>query len=294
MHLPPEANGDFETSSPMMTSFRPGGPPGLARPNASIIRSMILCGLMFPTYSRHSRDKRGRWSTEGAVIRLLPRDSPGVRRRKAARVPGDVPDLREEDIAGSGFAITGYTVHPDSAATPRGAHPPAAARSRPAVDARLRAEPHRAASSLDRRTTRLLCRELNLIWPQAPHNYTRVTLGDGERVLAFGRDPYFAGWPDTLQLELQQSGDAGGDARRAPGGSPGGATGSVRHGDAGPARRVRAYLGPSRPPCTDPPPKPQGSPRGSASSATVYWDLEWAHAESRDSTTPTKPCGRRR
>ena len=24
-----------------------------------------------------------------------------------------LPDLREEDIAGSGFAITGYTVHPD-------------------------------------------------------------------------------------------------------------------------------------------------------------------------------------
>jgi hypothetical protein len=36
---------------------------------------------------------------------------------------------------------------------------------------------------------------------QAPHNYTRVRLRDGERVLAFGRDPYFAGWSDTLQLD---------------------------------------------------------------------------------------------
>jgi hypothetical protein len=29
-----------------------------------------------------------------------------------------------------------------------------------------------------------------------PHNYRRV----GERILAYGRDPYFAGWADTLQL----------------------------------------------------------------------------------------------
>ena len=36
---------------------------------------------------------------------------------------------------------------------------------------------------------------------QAPQNYTRVTVGDKKRVLAFGRDPYFAGWPDTLQLD---------------------------------------------------------------------------------------------
>lgn len=33
-----------------------------------------------------------------------------------------------------------------------------------------------------------------------PHNYLRVQTIEGERVLAYGRDPYFAGWPDTLQL----------------------------------------------------------------------------------------------
>jgi hypothetical protein len=36
---------------------------------------------------------------------------------------------------------------------------------------------------------------------QAPQNYTRIRISDGERVMAFGRDPYFAGWPDTLQLD---------------------------------------------------------------------------------------------
>lgn len=33
-----------------------------------------------------------------------------------------------------------------------------------------------------------------------PQNYCRVFLPTGEAVLAYGRDPYFAGWPDTLQL----------------------------------------------------------------------------------------------
>ena len=41
-------------------------------------------------------------------------------------------------------------------------------------------------------TEELLARE--------PQNYTRVSLPTGEKVLAYGRDPYFAGWPDTLQL----------------------------------------------------------------------------------------------
>ena len=37
---------------------------------------------------------------------------------------------------------------------------------------------------------------------QAPQNYTRV---GGNRVVAFGRDPYFSGWPDTLQLDYSNS-----------------------------------------------------------------------------------------
>jgi hypothetical protein len=36
---------------------------------------------------------------------------------------------------------------------------------------------------------------------EAPHNYTRVGQGGRARILAYGRDPYFAGWPDTLQLD---------------------------------------------------------------------------------------------
>ena len=33
-----------------------------------------------------------------------------------------------------------------------------------------------------------------------PQNYTRLQTAAGSRILAYGRDPYFAGWPDTLQL----------------------------------------------------------------------------------------------
>ena len=35
---------------------------------------------------------------------------------------------------------------------------------------------------------------------RAPQNYTWVKRRGGDRLLAYGRDPYFPGWPDTLQL----------------------------------------------------------------------------------------------
>jgi Alpha amylase, catalytic domain len=114
-----------------------------------------------------------------------------------------LPDLREEDIAGSGFAITGYTVHPSLGGD--------AALAR--VRQRLR----------DRGLRLMLDFVPNHMAPdhpwveqhpeyfvggsesdlaQAPQNYTRV---GGNRVVAFGRDPYFSGWPDTLQLDYSNS-----------------------------------------------------------------------------------------
>jgi glycosidase len=113
-----------------------------------------------------------------------------------------LPDLREEDIPGSGFAIAGYTVH-------RGLGGDAAL-------ARLRGR-------LRNRGLRLM---LDFVpnhtapdhpWVEAhpeyyvpgtetdlaraPQNYTRVKRKGGDLILAYGRDPYFAGWPDTLQLD---------------------------------------------------------------------------------------------
>ncbi len=48
------------------------------------------------------------WRT-GPAGQLVSRTQPDWRRE----FEETLPDLREEDIAGSGFAITGYTVHPD-------------------------------------------------------------------------------------------------------------------------------------------------------------------------------------
>src|SRR5215208_5981344 len=112
-----------------------------------------------------------------------------------------LPDLCEADIAGSGFAITGYDVHDQLGGD----------------------------AALVRLRERLRARGLRLLldfvpnhtgmdhpWVQAhpeyyvpgtdddlaraPQNYTRLQGAHGGRVFGYGRDPYFAGWPDTLQL----------------------------------------------------------------------------------------------
>jgi glycosidase len=37
-----------------------------------------------------------------------------------------------------------------------------------------------------------------------PHNSCELRLPDGPRILAYGRDAYFPGWPDTLQLNYAE------------------------------------------------------------------------------------------
>ncbi len=112
-----------------------------------------------------------------------------------------LPDLREEDIAGSGFAITGYTVHADLGGD--------------AALARLR----------ERMRQRGLKLMLDFVpnhvgldhpWTEAhpdyfiegteadlarrPHDFALTTRQAGDRLFAHGRDPNFPAWPDTLQL----------------------------------------------------------------------------------------------
>jgi hypothetical protein len=113
-----------------------------------------------------------------------------------------LPDLQEEDIAGSGFAITGYTVHPalgGDAALARLRH---RLRDR-GLRLMLDFVPNHTAPDHpwadDHPEYYVAGTESDLA--RAPYNYTRLELRQGERVLALGRDPYFAGWPDTLQLD---------------------------------------------------------------------------------------------
>jgi hypothetical protein len=116
-----------------------------------------------------------------------------------------LPDLREEDIGGSGFAITGYTVHAALGGDE------ALARLRQRLHARglrlmLDFVPNHTGPDHPWVWTHpeyyVAGSEFDLA--QEPHNYTRVSGPGGDRVLAFGRDPYFAGWPDTLQLDYSK------------------------------------------------------------------------------------------
>ena len=112
-----------------------------------------------------------------------------------------LPDLTEEDIQGSGFAITGYTVNENLGGD--------------AALARLR-------ERLRERGLKLMLdfvpNHMGLDHPwvdshpdyfiqgtgndlaNTPHNYVWVKSHHRDLLLAHGRDPYFPGWVDTLQL----------------------------------------------------------------------------------------------
>lgn len=109
----------------------------------------------------------------------------------------DVPDLKDDEICGSGFAITKYTLHEhfgDSGALKR-LHNRV---NQFGLKLMLDFVPNHTA--------------IDHVWVEshpeyfvrgdegaieaAPQNYIRV----GTEIFAHGRDPYFDGWPDTLQL----------------------------------------------------------------------------------------------
>jgi hypothetical protein len=137
------------------------------------------------------------WST-GEAARKVSRENPEWRND----FEKTLPDLKDEDIAGSGFAITGYTVHPDLGGD----------------------------EALKRLRDRLRKRDLKLMldfvpnhmgpdhpWVEEhpdyfvsgtesdlekfPQNFIRLKHGRDYRIFAYGRDPYFPGWPDTVQLD---------------------------------------------------------------------------------------------
>jgi hypothetical protein len=137
------------------------------------------------------------WQT-GLVAQQISRTNPEWRRE----FQETLPDLRDDDIAGSGFAIKGYTAHLELGGDAALARIRERLRTR---DLRLMLDfvPNHTAPDhpwIDEHLEYYVAgTDADLV--QAPHNYTRLTTRHGERVVALGRDPYFAGWPDTAQLD---------------------------------------------------------------------------------------------
>lgn len=136
------------------------------------------------------------WQT-GLAAQKVSRSNPEWRRE----FQETLPDLRDDDIPGSGFAITGYVVH--------------SALGGDAALARLRERLKKRGLKLmldfvpnhmgpdhpwveEHPEYFLAGTELELA--HAPKNYTWAKRKKGDLLLALGRDPYFDGWPDTLQL----------------------------------------------------------------------------------------------
>ena len=137
------------------------------------------------------------WST-GEAARKVSRENPEWR----SDFEKTLPDLQDQDIAGSGFAITGYTVHPDIGGDEalkrlrerlrkRGLKlmldfvPNHMAPDHPWVEEHPEYFVHGTETDLEK----------------FPHNYSRLNGKTGDLILAYGRDPFFAGWPDTVQLD---------------------------------------------------------------------------------------------
>ena len=146
------------------------------------------------------------WQT-GLAAQRISRSNPQWRRE----FEETLPDLREEDIAGSGFAITGYTVHRNLGGDAALARLRARLRQR-GLRLMLDFVPNHMAPDhpwIDEHPDYFVHgSEADLA--RSPRNYCRVKTKNGPLLLAYGRDPYFDGWPDTLQLnygnpELQQS-----------------------------------------------------------------------------------------
>lgn len=111
-------------------------------------------------------------------------------------------DLCEEDIAGSGFAVTSYTVHRDLGGNVALAQLRERLRKR-GLKLMLDFVPNHMGLGHPWVEDRIeyFIRGTENDLANAPQNYTRVKHRGDELVLAYGRDPYFSGWPDTLQLD---------------------------------------------------------------------------------------------
>src|ERR1700719_3812628 len=133
----------------------------------------------------------------GAAGRAVSRSNPQWR----AEFQAILPDLTEEDISGSGFAITAYTVS-DALGGERALAQFRERLARRGVKLLLDFVPnHTAPDHLWVKThPDYYVESGEEALAGAPQNYLRIETDRGPKILAYGRDPNFPGWPDTLQL----------------------------------------------------------------------------------------------
>jgi hypothetical protein len=138
----------------------------------------------------------GVWQTGEAARRVS-----GTNPEWLAEYRRILPDFREADVSGSCFAVRDYHVHTDFGGDA------ALARLRERLRARglrlvLDFVPNHVAPDhrwVEEHPDFFIAGTEGQLEAQ-PQNYRRLETRSGSRILAYGRDPYFAGWSDTLQL----------------------------------------------------------------------------------------------
>ena len=115
-------------------------------------------------------------------------------------------DLRLEDISGSPYAIKDYVVHADFGGNEALQHFRERLRKR-GIKLILDLVPNHLA--IDHRwawsNPEYFIHGDKLDFVREPHNFIEVQTSSGTRIIAHGRDPYFPGWPDTLQLNYRSA-----------------------------------------------------------------------------------------
>src|SRR5215469_14539104 len=136
------------------------------------------------------------WQT-GTVGRKISRGDPQWR----AEFKTVLPDLSEEDICGSGFAITAYVVS-DALGGEDGLARFREKLAKRGIKLMLDFVPNHTAPDHPWVKTHpeYYVEGSSAALAAAAQNYMPVETDRGAKILAYGRDPNFPGWPDTLQL----------------------------------------------------------------------------------------------
>lgn len=118
-----------------------------------------------------------------------------------------LPDCTDDDVCGSPFSISGYTVHADFGGD--GALERLRSRlNKHGLRLMLDFVPNHTAHDhpwvFERPEFYVPGDESRLA--SSPQNYCRILTHKGSQILAYGRDPYFSGWSDTLQLNYRHAG----------------------------------------------------------------------------------------